>query len=51
MPQASDCNKSSDVPYGSGSLYNHLREARDRTFKRTVKLNRGMDKKLKMHPN
>ena len=49
MPHASGNSKSYDVPYGKGSLYSHLSEAQQRTQQRAVRLNRGIDTKLKTY--
>ena len=45
MPQASGCNKKSDVPYGAGSVVTNLQQARARTLRRAVKVNHGLDKR------
>ena len=44
MPQASSSNKTSDVPYGSGSVVTSLQQARARTMRRAAKVNQGLDR-------
>lgn len=44
MPQASSSKKTSDVPYGNGSVVTSLQQARARTLRRAVKVNQGLER-------